>query len=376
MGSDQNKKIRVGLVLQGGGALGAEQAGMIAGLVLNPNIEIKIITGVSAGLINGATVKQVFNHHGYSTESRRMVGDILMDKWLNRIGLDPISSATVQQAQDNMDAVGHAIEAAQSFGRVANIAPLMQWMTAPAQIQRSMILRQAKALYSTMFKNLINNSVVINPDALQSTENVALYGEAVNATTMRGRIFGPHEMTSDVLMASASLPDVFHPVQIGDHFYIDGACQGGSNAPIEPIIDHLGDLDVVIGLATNPPNVPYQDKNPRSLGAKDLEQSNGLILTQGLWPLVQLMERREKGQNIPPVHIVWRRDDHVIFTQKDKLNTSRRFLCDRFIEGFETIRAFIVNHGETLDSQPSMTSDHFKKIARRNAHQGRHLVAA
>lgn len=65
-----NKKTKIAVRLQGGGALGAYTAGALTQIIANPTIEITDITGTSAGAMNGMIITQTINKYGYDDDGR------------------------------------------------------------------------------------------------------------------------------------------------------------------------------------------------------------------------------------------------------------------------------------------------------------------
>jgi NTE family protein len=79
---------------------------------------------------------------------------------------------------------------------------------------------------------------------------------ATNVRTGKARIFNAQEVTADVVLASACLPQVFQAVQIDGEHYWDGGYMG--NPVLYPLFYHTKTRDVVI-LHINPierPGVP------------------------------------------------------------------------------------------------------------------------
>jgi NTE family protein len=80
--------------------------------------------------------------------------------------------------------------------------------------------------------------------ALQKHAPMALYINATEASTGRGRVFSGAEISLDVVLASACLPALRHAVKIGDQYYWDGGYS--SNPPIMPLIENCRAADTMI----------------------------------------------------------------------------------------------------------------------------------
>ena len=74
---------------------------------------------------------------------------------------------------------------------------------------------------------------VIDFDRLK-TGPVKLFITATNVRTGRGRVFRRHEITPDVLLASACLPTMFQAVEIDGEPYWDGGFSG--NPTLTPLV--------------------------------------------------------------------------------------------------------------------------------------------
>ncbi len=367
---NKNKIRRVNLKLPGGGALGAEQAGMLARVMLDETIEINAISGVSAGLINGATTTQIFNENGYTPESRQKNAQKLRNKWVNRIATDAFSAAAMQMSVDMTDTFDTSIQAMHDFHKSSPFGFITGMAISSISTARNNRNRLNSALFSQMVDKIISN-----PNALQETKNVSLYGEAVNVFNNKGRIFHPHEITKQVLVASAALPKFFTPQLIEGEHYADGACPGGSNAATEPFEWSGGEADATLCLSPNPPYSEYQTTDPRSLNKDDLNETDGLILTQGLWPLMKQIKDFENGLMTTPSHVLFRNDGEIK-TPKDKMNNSTVAIRRRFDRGFQISDIFLKQHGETFHKALSHSSQELKNIAMHNNRLIRPLVAA
>jgi NTE family protein len=73
---------------------------------------------------------------------------------------------------------------------------------------------------------------------------VRLFITATNVRTGRGRVFRSHEITPDVLLASACLPTLYRAVEIDGEAYWDGGFAG--NPTITPLVNECSARDVVL----------------------------------------------------------------------------------------------------------------------------------
>ncbi|OLC04742.1 MAG: hypothetical protein AUH78_07750 [Gemmatimonadetes bacterium 13_1_40CM_4_69_8] len=226
------------LVLSGGGARGAYQVGVLAGLAERlPGLEFPILTGMSVGAINTiylaahtgplpAAVAGLRSEWGrltsdavYRVRSIRLVRSALRWAWQGAIGRrrDPVAVRGLTDTQPLREFLTRCVDVR---GIGANIA------------NRRL---RAAALSATSYTT--GRSVTF----VQGTADTPVW-ERVQRIAVRTQLMLDH------VMASAALPLVFPAVRIGDEFYGDGSVR--QMAPLAPAL-HLGARAVVaIGLAT------------------------------------------------------------------------------------------------------------------------------
>ena len=84
---------------------------------------------------------------------------------------------------------------------------------------------------------------LIDFDAL-ATGPVKLFITATNVHTGQGRVFRKHEVTADVLLASACLPSMIQAIEIDGEPYWDGGYAG--NPTMTPLVRECESLDTVL----------------------------------------------------------------------------------------------------------------------------------
>ena len=84
----------------------------------------------------------------------------------------------------------------------------------------------------------------IDFDRLARSCGVKLFISATNVRSGKNRVFDHHELSPDVLLASACLPFLFQAVEIDGEAYWDGGYMG--NPAIYPLIYRCGSRDVAI----------------------------------------------------------------------------------------------------------------------------------
>lgn len=212
------------LVLQGGGALGAYQAGVIEALAVH-GIEPDWVIGTSIGAINAALIAG-------SAPDRRL--DVLDAFWSRVEHNGPVDLAAVPWANAwrTMGAM---------FGGVPNFfvpRPL-------AFVHPAMPLGADNAAYYSTAPLRETLRELVDFDRINRGTMRMTVG-AVNVRTSEMRYFdSAHEALSiDHVMASGALPPAFPAVRIGDAHYWDGGIV--SNTPVEAVFDDNPRRDSVV----------------------------------------------------------------------------------------------------------------------------------
>jgi NTE family protein len=230
------------LVLSGGGARAAYQVGVLSAIAEGyPNLEIPILTGVSAGAINTVYLAA---HTG--PFSRAVEG--LRDQW-SRLTPDQVYAVRSHRLGR---AVLHWVfnmitrrgSPRPSLRGLMDMAPLGGFLAACMEIdgiQKNIRRGQlrAAALSTTCYSS--GQTVTF----VQGTADVPLWKRHM-------RVAVRTNVTVEHLLASAAIPIVFPAVQIGDAFYGDGSVR--QTAPLAPAI-HLG-AERILAIAMRSGEVP------------------------------------------------------------------------------------------------------------------------
>ncbi|MGB8308103.1 MAG: patatin-like phospholipase family protein [Pseudolabrys sp.] len=216
----------VALVLQGGGALGAYQAGVYEALS-EAGIHPNWISGVSIGAINAAIIA------GNPPDTRI---DRLRDFWTQVTADGPWPGAgdacfslakgdAMRQLINQMSANFATVGGARGFFSARPIPP---WFQPPATIE-------ATSFYDTNdLKHTLER--LVDFDRINSGETRFSVG-AVNVVTGNFVYFDTttHTIQPDHIMASGALPPGFPAIEIDGEQYWDGALV--SNTPLQWVVD-------------------------------------------------------------------------------------------------------------------------------------------
>ena len=219
-------RYQVVLVLQGGGALGAYQAGVYEALT-EGGIEPDWVVGTSIGAINGALIAG--NEPGLRIERLRSFWDSVTKS-------DPFgflkAASVFGNTYANLDTM---ISGIPGFFEANPYAALAS--AAPVSIEKA-------AYYSTEpLRKTLETLVDFN---YVNQRHTRLTVGAVNVRSSEMKYFDSRAMplAADHIMASGALPPAFPAVMIDDEPYWDGGIY--SNTPIEVVLDDNPRCDSLI----------------------------------------------------------------------------------------------------------------------------------
>jgi NTE family protein len=212
----------INLALQGGGSHGAFTWGVLDRLLDEQHLIIEGISGTSAGAMNAAALAQ-----GWTRGGRAGAKASLDQFWRHTAELarfNPIRRSLIDRILGRWN-----LDHSPGIG-------VLEWF------QRLLSPYQSNPLDYNPLRTVL--SELIDERDIQSCASIKLFIAATNVETGRARVFWRHEVTLDVLIASACLPFTFQAVQIDGAPYWDGGYMG--NPVIWPLIYHCDSRDVAV----------------------------------------------------------------------------------------------------------------------------------
>ena len=212
----------INLALQGGGAHGAFTWGVLDRLLEDDRIRIEAISGTSAGAMNAVVVAD-----GLMRDGPDGARDGLTRFWkaVSEAGrASPIQRSPIDVFMGNW-----SLDNSPSylffdlFSRIAS-----PYETNPLNINP--------------LKDLIES--VVDFEVVRSCDRMKVFVSATNVETGRVKVFDRHQLTADMVMASACLPLMFQAVEIGGTPYWDGGFMG--NPVLFPFFNACVSDDVLI----------------------------------------------------------------------------------------------------------------------------------
>ncbi|MGF1631348.1 MAG: patatin-like phospholipase family protein [Kiloniellaceae bacterium] len=217
-----NSKRAVNLALQGGGAHGAFTWGVLDRLLADERVEIEAISGTSAGAMNAVAVAEGLLRGG-PEEARACLRRFWKGVSAAAKG-SPIRRTPIDMFMGNWNLdTSPAYLFLDLLGRVAS----------PYEVN---------PLNINPLRDLLEE--LVDFERVRACERMKVFVSATNVETGRVKVFRRHELTADMVMASACLPFVFQAVQIDGAPYWDGGYMG--NPALFPFFDGSSSEDVVV----------------------------------------------------------------------------------------------------------------------------------
>jgi NTE family protein len=223
----------VALLLQGGGALGAYQAGVYEAL-LGAGIEPSWISGISIGAINSALIAG--NPRERRIERLRIFWETVTaaDSACPAFWAELLGDGPVRAWLNQMSAGRIALEGAPGFFTPRIPPPFLRIAGTPGATS----FYDASPLRGTLER-------LVDFDRINDGE-VRFSVGAVNIRTGNFAYFdnASHRIGPEHVMASGALPPAFAPVEIEGELYWDGGLV--SNTPLDWVLAARSDLDTLI----------------------------------------------------------------------------------------------------------------------------------
>ncbi|HTQ71850.1 MAG TPA: patatin-like phospholipase family protein [Acidocella sp.] len=217
----------IGLVLQGGGALGAYQAGVYQALH-EAGLEPDWVAGVSIGAVNSAIIA------GNKPEHRL---EKLEKFWMDITSRDPFTAwfegDDARKLRNGLSATHGMI-----FGQPGFFKPVpVSGFFAPRGARFATAMYDTSPLHRTLekladFKLINDGSVRLAVGAVNVESANFIYFD--NAT---------RELEPEHIMASGALPPGLPMIRIGRHQYWDGGLV--SNTPLQHLLDNIGSKNLL-----------------------------------------------------------------------------------------------------------------------------------
>jgi NTE family protein len=222
---------RLNLALQGGGAHGAFTWGVLDGLLDDLDLTFEGISGSSAGAMNAVLLADGWLKNGRDGARENLAG------FWTEVG---------KQLPAGMVTPGNE--------RTIGLSPATKMMATWAE---HFSPTQMNPMGIDPLRDLLSRRVDF--ERLRAESPFKLFVCATQVNTGKLRVFREHELSVDVLLASACLPKIHHPIDIDGELYWDGGYS--ANPAVFPLFYECRSADVLLVLLS--PLV--RDGAPRSV---------------------------------------------------------------------------------------------------------------
>jgi len=189
--------------------------------------------------------------------------------------------------------------------------------------------------------------------------SIKLFITATNVHTGRGRVFRNHELTPDVLLASACLPTMFQAIEIDGEPYWDGGFVG--NPTITPLVRESDAFDVIL-VQINPTE---RVETPRA-ATQILNRLNEISFNSPLMKELRMIALLRQaadpgtGEGARWARMLMHRivaDKLAEYGASSKLNAEGEFLTMLKEDGRRAADVFLSEHGADLGKRSTMNLD-------------------
>jgi NTE family protein len=177
--------------------------------------------------------------------------------------------------------------------------------------------------------------------------------------TGRGRVFRNHELSAEVLLASACLPTLFQAVEINGEFYWDGGYSG--NPTLTPLVRECRSHDTFL-VQINPVTRNEIPRTARDILSRVNEVSFNATLLKEMRMIALLRQVVDPGNTEGRLWAQMRlhritSDLMVTLGASSKLNAEWAFLEMLRDEGRRAVDEFRKNHGQDVGVRSTVDLD-------------------
>jgi NTE family protein len=278
-----NRRQKVGLVLSGGGARGAYQAGVIKGIAqiakeAGIDKPLPIITGVSAGAINASYLAATCENFEVAAEKMAALWCGITADQVFRTDALAAGRSGLRFLSDITVGAMYRRKLARSLLDTSPLRKLLNASIPFENIQKNILAGHLDALAVSAMNYTTSNSITF----VQGHDQIPMWTRSRRFSTRT-------DITADHVMASAAIPVFFPPGPVADDHYGDGCLR--NTAPLSPAI-HLGADRLLVVSVRRPDSaaVPETTKIEPSLA-----RIIGVILNALLLDAVEIdMERMSR----------------------------------------------------------------------------------
>ncbi len=323
-----NRRKRVNLALQGGGAHGAFTWGVLDRLLEDEGLEFGWVSATSAGAVNAAALAS-----GLANGGPAMARTVLRQVW---------------------DAVEQA-----------GVPDLMRFNPFFFGLTRSQPLPNVAGLFSPYEFNPLGLDPLrqlltthVDFEKIRTSPGIELLIAATEVATGRARIFRRKELTVEVVLASACLPTLHHAVQIEGNAYWDGGFS--ANPDLVTLAAESEVEDTLIVLLN-----PLERRGPPRSAREIADQVNTITFNQPLLRDIEtivMAQATDLGWRQPRLSRLKRHRFHLVEAGRytgglgleSKLKPDRSLLTYLHASGRAEMHKWLEQHRSSIGRRPSV----------------------
>lgn len=302
----------VKLALQGGGSHGALAWGVLDRLLEEPKLRIDQISGTSAGAMNAAILAAAYEDGGPEAARRALAkfwgavseaarfSPLQPCPWQSFFGYHSLDTSPGYLFFDNLSRVFSPYEL-----NPLDINPLRDLLVEHLDVER-----------------------------LNACKAIKVHITATSVRTGLAKIFSTGDLSIDVLLASACLPQMFRAIEIGDDAYWDGGFS--ANPALGPLVSFYEDSDLLI-IQLNPLVRESIPRTAREIINRVNEISFNTSLIKELRTIDLLQKLEAKGsadiKGDLRLHMIHCAADLELLDASSKMNAEWSYLTQLFAQG-------------------------------------------
>lgn len=328
----------INLALQGGGSHGALAWGVLDRLLEEPGLRIAEISGTSAGAMNAVVLAD-----GYEQDGAAGARAALARFW--KAVSDAARYSPIQRTWWDRMLGNYSLDLSPGYLMTESLSR----MFSPYELN---------PLDLNPLRDLLEAQ--IDFDRLNTCRRIRLHVTATNVRSGHARIFSTGEITSDAVMASACLPQMYRAVEIDGEAYWDGGFS--ANPALFPLVASRESRDLLI-VQLNPLRREQLPRTARDIINRVNEISFNTSLVKELRALGMMQYAVGQGhislaeEGALFLHMIHGEEDVQALSASSKLNAEWGYLRHLFERGRRWADAWIADHLDDVGTRSSFDLD-------------------
>lgn len=324
------------LALQGGGSHGALAWGVIDRLLDEPSLEIEEVSGASAGAMNAAVLAAGMASGG------RAGAKAALERFWRRVSEAACFSPVQPSPWEKMWGI-HSLDNSPSYLMMETLSRVFSpYELNPMGVNPLLRLIQQE----------------VDFDLLNAGQGPRVHISTTNVRTGHAKVFSSGELSAEVLMASACLPQMYQAVEINGEAYWDGGFS--ANPALYPLLTSGESVDLLI-VQLNPMTRNELPKSARDIINRVNEISFNTSLIKELRSLDLLRRLADEGRvklsGAIRLHMIHCAEDLQDQSASSKMNADWDYLQHLFTQGRRWAESWLEESGKQVGKTSSLDLD-------------------